>query len=191
VQVSPRSESSSAGSTVTGTSGARIARDPFGFGLTVPSAEQTQKFSVPLASSDEKSVKEALRSSGKEAQWGQKAPPVLGDETSFENLVTSADSEIDKFDLDFEVTEDWIIDSTKVDEAAPTVTEAKRVVAGTPKVVTPTIQDRSEESVLREALSRASRELIERIAWEVVPQLAETIIREELERLLKERETKA
>jgi hypothetical protein len=43
------------------------------------------------------------------------------------------------------------------------------------------------EALLRDALSKASREVIERIAWEVVPELAETIIREELERLLKER----
>jgi hypothetical protein len=46
------------------------------------------------------------------------------------------------------------------------------------------------EAHLREALSKASREVIERIAWEVVPQLAETIIREELDRLIKEREAK-
>ena len=43
------------------------------------------------------------------------------------------------------------------------------------------------EAQLREALSKASREVIERIAWEVVPELAETIIREELDRLMKER----
>jgi hypothetical protein len=43
------------------------------------------------------------------------------------------------------------------------------------------------EALLRDALSKASREVIEKIAWEVVPELAETIIREELERLLKER----
>ena len=43
------------------------------------------------------------------------------------------------------------------------------------------------EALLRDALSKASREVIERIAWEVVPELAEVIIREELERLIKER----
>lgn len=43
------------------------------------------------------------------------------------------------------------------------------------------------EAQLREALSRASREVIERIAWEVVPQLAEVIIREQIERLAKDR----
>ena len=43
------------------------------------------------------------------------------------------------------------------------------------------------EALLREALSKASRDVIEKIAWEVVPELAETIIREELERLIKER----
>ena len=47
------------------------------------------------------------------------------------------------------------------------------------------------EALLRDALSRASREVIEKIAWEVVPQLAETIIREHLERLIKEREAKS
>ena len=46
------------------------------------------------------------------------------------------------------------------------------------------------EALLRDALSKASREVIEKIAWEVVPQLAETIIREELDRLIKEREAK-
>jgi hypothetical protein len=46
------------------------------------------------------------------------------------------------------------------------------------------------EAVLREALSKASKEVIEKIAWEVVPQLAETIIREELDRLVKERQAK-
>lgn len=46
------------------------------------------------------------------------------------------------------------------------------------------------EANLRDALSKASREVIEKIAWEVVPQLAETIIREELDRLIKDRETK-
>ena len=46
------------------------------------------------------------------------------------------------------------------------------------------------EAHLREALSKASKEVIEKIAWEVVPQLAETIIREELERLIKDREAK-
>jgi hypothetical protein len=46
------------------------------------------------------------------------------------------------------------------------------------------------EALLREALSKASKDVIEKIAWEVVPQLAETIIREELERLIKDREAK-
>jgi hypothetical protein len=44
------------------------------------------------------------------------------------------------------------------------------------------------EAALREALSRASRDVIEKIAWEVVPQLAETIIREHLDRLVRERQ---
>jgi hypothetical protein len=43
------------------------------------------------------------------------------------------------------------------------------------------------EALLREALSKASREVIERVVWEVVPQLAETIIRENLDRLVKQR----
>lgn len=46
------------------------------------------------------------------------------------------------------------------------------------------------ESVLRDALSKASKEVIEKIAWEVVPQLAEVIIKAELERLIKDREAK-
>jgi hypothetical protein len=44
------------------------------------------------------------------------------------------------------------------------------------------------EAMLRDALSKASREVIERVVWEVVPQLAETIIRENLERLVKQRQ---
>jgi hypothetical protein len=43
------------------------------------------------------------------------------------------------------------------------------------------------EALLRDALSRASREVIEKVVWEVVPQLAETIIRENLDRLVKQR----
>ncbi|HEX9049339.1 MAG TPA: response regulator, partial [Anaeromyxobacter sp.] len=43
------------------------------------------------------------------------------------------------------------------------------------------------EAALREALSKASRDVIERVVWEVVPQLAETIIRENLDRLVKTR----
>jgi hypothetical protein len=45
------------------------------------------------------------------------------------------------------------------------------------------------EALLRDALSKASRDVIERIVWEVVPQLAETIIRENLDRLVKERQS--
>jgi hypothetical protein len=45
------------------------------------------------------------------------------------------------------------------------------------------------EALLREALSKASRDVIERVVWEVVPQLAETIIKENLERLVKERQS--
>ncbi len=44
------------------------------------------------------------------------------------------------------------------------------------------------EALLREALSKASRDVIEKVVWEVVPQLAETIIREHLDRLIAERE---
>jgi CheY-like chemotaxis protein len=45
----------------------------------------------------------------------------------------------------------------------------------------------ADAALLREALSKASREVIERVVWEVVPQLAETIIRENLDRLVKQR----
>jgi len=44
------------------------------------------------------------------------------------------------------------------------------------------------EALLRDALSKASREVIEKVVWEVVPQLAETIIREHLDQLVKSRE---
>jgi hypothetical protein len=40
------------------------------------------------------------------------------------------------------------------------------------------------EALLREALSKASREVIEKIAWEVVPQLAEVLIKEQLDKLI-------
>lgn len=48
--------------------------------------------------------------------------------------------------------------------------------------------DDGGEALLRDALSRTSREVIERIAWEIIPTLAETIIREHVERLVKQRE---
>ncbi len=44
------------------------------------------------------------------------------------------------------------------------------------------------EAALRDALSKASRQVIEKIAWEVVPQLAEAIIREHVDKLVKDRE---
>jgi CheY-like chemotaxis protein len=47
--------------------------------------------------------------------------------------------------------------------------------------------DDGGEAMVREALSKASREVIEKIAWEIVPQLAETIIREHLDQLMKDR----
>jgi hypothetical protein len=59
-----------------------------------------------------------------------------------------------------------------------------------PRPMAPAPVPQNPEAILRDALSKASRELIEKIAWEVVPQLAETIIREELERLIKERDLK-
>ncbi|HVI76361.1 MAG TPA: response regulator [Anaeromyxobacteraceae bacterium] len=61
-------------------------------------------------------------------------------------------------------------------------------VTAPPSAAAPSAAATADEVLLREALSRASRELIERIAWEVVPQLAETIIREQLDRLAKERQ---
>lgn len=45
----------------------------------------------------------------------------------------------------------------------------------------------NHEALLREALSKATREMIEKVVWEVVPDLAEAMIREELARLIKER----
>lgn len=62
-----------------------------------------------------------------------------------------------------------------LDEIAPETPEAPAQVEGR--------VDDGGEAALREALSKASKEVIERIAWEVVPQLAETIIREHVERL--------
>jgi hypothetical protein len=41
--------------------------------------------------------------------------------------------------------------------------------------------------LLREALTKATRDMIEKVVWEVVPELAETLIREELARLVKAR----
>jgi CheY-like chemotaxis protein len=59
-----------------------------------------------------------------------------------------------------------------------------------PPTFTPSAgSDAQLEATLRDALSRASREMIERIAWEVVPQLAEAMIKAELERLMKDRQS--
>lgn len=57
-----------------------------------------------------------------------------------------------------------------------------------PAVSATVLVDDGGEALLRDALSRASREVIERIAWEVIPTLAETIIREHVERLVNQRE---
>lgn len=63
------------------------------------------------------------------------------------------------------------------------------VAAGRPNVPPPptAVTAANHEALLREALSKASREMIEKVVWEVVPELAETLIREELARLVKER----
>ena len=45
-----------------------------------------------------------------------------------------------------------------------------------------------DETQLREALTRVSRDVLEKVVWEVVPQLAETIIREHVERLIAAKE---
>jgi hypothetical protein len=42
--------------------------------------------------------------------------------------------------------------------------------------------------LLREALTKASREMIEKVVWEVVPELAEAMIKEQLAKLVKQRE---
>jgi hypothetical protein len=60
-------------------------------------------------------------------------------------------------------------------------------LAPAPLAAAPPIALDADEAVLREVLSRASRDTIERVVWEVVPQLAETMIREQLERLMKDR----
>jgi hypothetical protein len=83
-------------------------------------------------------------------------------------------------------------DEIPLDEEVVEETPALRAVpGGAPKpplaVVPPRPRSDGGEALLREALSKASRDVIEKIAWEVVPELAETIIREELERLIKER----
>jgi CheY-like chemotaxis protein len=53
---------------------------------------------------------------------------------------------------------------------------------------TPSAPADGGEALLRDALSKASRDVIERVVWEVVPELAETIIRENLDRLVKQRQ---
>jgi hypothetical protein len=79
-----------------------------------------------------------------------------------------------------------------VDDALPDTSGAEEISlevgAGAPKSAPSPKAADGGEAVLRDALSKASKEVIEKIAWEVVPQLAETIIRQELDRLIKERE---
>ena len=84
------------------------------------------------------------------------------------------------------------LEDLSLDDAEPLTPEpAPPAPVPTPVVARPApVAADGGEAQLRDALSRASREVIEKIAWEVVPQLAETIIREELERLIKDRETK-
>jgi CheY-like chemotaxis protein len=82
-------------------------------------------------------------------------------------------------------------DEIPMEEEVVEETPALRAVPGAaskpPLAVVPGARGDGGEAMLRDALSKASREVIEKIAWEVVPELAETIIREELERLIKER----
>ncbi len=85
--------------------------------------------------------------------------------------------------------EDLSLDDTPEPVAPPPEPVRQAPVAARPAPVAAPAAD-GGEALLREALSKASRDVIEKIAWEVVPQLAETIIREELERLIKDRETK-
>jgi CheY-like chemotaxis protein len=51
-----------------------------------------------------------------------------------------------------------------------------------------TLTAQNHEALLREALTKASREMIEKVAWEVVPELAETMIREQLDRLIQKKQ---
>jgi len=101
-----------------------------------------------------------------------------------------------------EVDEDIQMDEEEIGETphVPTTLRSVPAPAASPKpsltvvpppAAKPAAQAPADggEAHLRDALSKASREVIERIAWEVVPELAETIIREELERLIKERGT--
>jgi hypothetical protein len=91
-----------------------------------------------------------------------------------------------------EVEEEILLDDDMGEDEAPPLRAVPSPTAKTPLSVVPSAPARRAaadggEAQLREALSKASREVIERIAWEVVPELAETIIREELDRLMKER----
>ncbi|HET7753686.1 MAG TPA: response regulator [Anaeromyxobacteraceae bacterium] len=71
--------------------------------------------------------------------------------------------------------------------AEPAPAPEPLVAEAAPLAAPPPIAADADEAVLREVLSRASRETIEKVVWEVVPQLAEAIIREHLEQLLKDR----
>ena len=91
-----------------------------------------------------------------------------------------------------EVEEEILLDDDMAEEEAPPLRAVRSPATKTPLSVVPSRPDRRPagdggEALLREALSKASRDVIEKIAWEVIPELAETIIREELERLMKER----
>jgi len=91
----------------------------------------------------------------------------------------------------FDEEEDIPLDVDEVVEesAAPAPTPLRPVPSSAHKPALSVVPPPGDggEALLRDALSKASREVIEKIAWEVVPELAETIIREELERLIKER----
>jgi CheY-like chemotaxis protein len=62
--------------------------------------------------------------------------------------------------------------------------------APAPRPPAPALTAQNHEALLREALTKASKEMLERVIWEVVPELAETMIKEELQRLIKAREAK-
>jgi CheY-like chemotaxis protein len=60
--------------------------------------------------------------------------------------------------------------------------------APAPRPAAQQLTPQNHEALLREALSKASREMIEKVVWEVVPELAETMIKEELAKLVKARQ---
>lgn len=148
---------------------ARPQKDPFGLGLTVPPPPAPLSVGAPPPPARV-----------------ELPPPPVADLTKLDVLVDDVSIGLEEPPAE----KATVVVPEPAKAPAPAFEVAKPL--GAPPAHANTLEPAAvaHEAVLREAMSKASRELIEKIAWEVVPQLAETIIREELERLIKDREAK-